>query len=100
MDTEGWWRSFFRKCDALGIFERKLCNLAQSNQHYTIMAIYTITWKRQTVINNKDPVMVLHSEEDFVRHKKSPQNISSVVGFTKGGRIMDRLRELVKKIGI
>ena len=98
--SEGWWRSFFRKCHALGILEHKLCNLAKSNQHYAIMAIYTITWKGQTVINNDEPVMVLDSEEDIVRRKKSPQNKSSVVGFTKsrcakGGRIIDRLRELL-----
>ena len=50
--------------------------------------------------------MVLDSEEDVVRHKKSPISKSSVVGFTKsrcakGGRIIDRLRELLnsKKIG-
>ena len=66
------WRSFFRKCHALGVLERKLCNLAKSNQHYAIMAVYAITWKGQTIINNEEPVMVLNSEDDVVRHKKSP----------------------------
>ena len=98
--SEGWWRSFFRKCHALGVLERKLCNLAKSNQHYAIMAVYAITWKGQTIINNEEPVMVLNSEDDVVRHKKSPTNEKVAVRFTKsrcanGGRIIDRIHELL-----
>lgn len=68
--SEGWWRSFFHKCHAIGVLERKLCNLAKSNQHYAIMAIYTITWKGQKVISDDAPVMLLDSEDDVIRHRK------------------------------
>lgn len=69
--SEGWWRSFFRKCHAIGVLERKLCNLAKSNQHYAIMAVYTTTWKGQKVVNDNEPVMLLDSVEDVVRHRKT-----------------------------
>ena len=53
--SEIWWRGFFRKCHAIGVLERKLCNLAKSNQHYAIMAIYTSTWKGQKVVSDNEP---------------------------------------------
>ena len=98
--SEGWWRTFFRKCHAVGVLEQKLCNLAKSNQHYAIMAIYIVTWKGQKVISDDEPVMLLDSEDDVVRHKKNLGNKKNAEHCTKmrcakGGRIIDRLRELM-----
>ena len=36
--------------------------IAKSNQHYAIMAIYTVTWKGLKVNSVDEPVLILDSE--------------------------------------
>ena len=74
-------------------------HLAESNQHYAIMAIYTITWKGQKVISDNEPVMLLVLE-DVVRHRNITGTRTNAEGCAKkrcakGGRKIDRLRELM-----
>ena len=47
------------------------------------MAIYTITWKGQKVISDNEPVMLLDSKEDVVRHRNTPGTRTNAEGCAK-----------------
>ena len=101
--SQEWWHTFFRKCHAHGILERKVCNLAKSNQHYAVMAVYAMAWKEQKVISDDEPVMLLDMEEDVVRHRKVTGTYAIKDGSykkrsAKGGPLIDRLHELMNNM--